>query len=90
MLAFRCSQTVRPYVAGDGNDPTLPVSILVDAPVVYSYINNTNVITIQNVSDPGSLTVSVKTSTGVVLAQGSVPVNSNKTELPFSDRKSVV
>lgn len=84
MLAFRCSQTIRPYVAGDGDDPTHPVSILVDAPVVYSYINNTNAIAIQNVSSPGSLTVTVKTSTGVVLAQGSVPVNSNKTELPLS------
>ena len=84
LLAFRCSQTIRPYVAGDGNDPNQPTSILVDAPVVYSYINNSQPITIPNSSNPGSLSVTVKTSTGVVLAQGNVPVNSNKTELPFS------
>jgi hypothetical protein len=84
LLAFRCSQTIRPYLAGDGNDPTQPVSILVDAPVVYSNINNTQAITIQNITNPGSLTVTVEASTGAVLAQGSVPVNSNKTELSFS------
>lgn len=84
LLAFRCSQAIRPYVAGDGNDPNQPVSILIDAPVVYSNINNSQPITISDPSNPGSLSVTVKTSTGVVLTQGNVPINSNKTELPFS------
>ncbi|KAF8628579.1 hypothetical protein AX17_005975 [Amanita inopinata Kibby_2008] len=85
LLAFRCSQTIRPYLPGDGTDPNQPVSILIDAPVVYSYINNTAPITITDPPNPGSLSVTVKlTSTGQVLTQGSVPVNSNKTELPFS------
>lgn len=86
LLALRCAQTIRPYLAGDsGTDPNQPVSILVDAPVVYSYINNTQPISIPNPSSPGSLSVTVTTTNGgIVLAQGSVPVNSNKTELPLS------
>ncbi|KAF8626641.1 hypothetical protein AX15_004735 [Amanita polypyramis BW_CC] len=83
LLAFRCSQTIRPYIAGDGNDPDQPASILIDVPVVYSLINNTAPITISNSTNPGSLNVTV-TANGINLARGNVPVNSTKTELPFS------
>ncbi|KAK2460380.1 hypothetical protein APHAL10511_007545 [Amanita phalloides] len=83
LLAFRCSQTIRPYIAGDGSDPNQPVSILIDAPVVSTHINGIQPITITNPSSPGALNVTVTTTNGLVLAQGSVPVNSNKTELPL-------
>ncbi|PFH50013.1 hypothetical protein AMATHDRAFT_62037 [Amanita thiersii Skay4041] len=80
LLALRCSQTIRPYLPGDGNDSNQPVSILVDAPVIFSHISNAKAISITNTE---SLSVTV-TVNGQVLTKGNVPLNSTKTELPFS------
>ncbi|KAF8637158.1 hypothetical protein AX17_003062 [Amanita inopinata Kibby_2008] len=80
LLALRCSQAIRPYLPDDGSDPSQPVAILVDTPVVYSFINNAQPIAL---TSPGSLSVTVMAN-GQVLTQGSVPLNSTKHELPFS------
>ncbi|PFH50385.1 hypothetical protein AMATHDRAFT_40917 [Amanita thiersii Skay4041] len=83
LLALRCSQTIKPYLPGDGSDPNQPVSILVDTPLVFSQINNAKTITIPDPSNPGSLSITV-TANSQLLAQGSVPLNSTRHELPFS------
>ncbi|KAF8626683.1 hypothetical protein AX15_004767 [Amanita polypyramis BW_CC] len=83
VLALRCAQTIRPYLPGDGLDGSHPVSVLIDAPVVYSLINGAKPIVIPDGSYPGSLNVTVSVD-GRVLAKGSLPLNATKHELPFS------
>lgn len=84
LLALRCAQAIRPYIPGDinsSNDPTA-VSVLIDAPVVFSHISNAAAITIPTGSLP-NLAVTV-TINGATIASGSVPLNSTKHALPFS------
>ncbi len=84
LLAFRCTQAIRPYLPGDEIEG-LPSVILIDTPIVYSCIDNASPI--YN-TDPTSASVSavdVKVFiNGHLLASGSVPLNVTKHELPFS------
>ncbi|KIL64609.1 hypothetical protein M378DRAFT_105956 [Amanita muscaria Koide BX008] len=83
LLALRCAQTIRPYVAAEELDSSQPVSILIDTPVTYSFIDNANPITIPDLVHAGFLDVTVSTD-GQILTRGAVPLNATKHELPFS------
>ncbi|KAM6493141.1 hypothetical protein JOM56_011275 [Amanita muscaria] len=83
LLALRCAQTIRPYVAAEELDSNQPVSILIDTPVTYSFIDNANPITIPDLVHAGFLDVTVSTD-GQILTRGAVPLNATKHELPFS------
>ncbi|KAG6900242.1 hypothetical protein C0993_000883 [Termitomyces sp. T159_Od127] len=74
--------TIRPYLPEDAalEDPSF-VSILIDASVTFRQITNSAPIRLQSRSNTLDVTVSIE---GIILAQGSVALNSTKTSLPFS------
>ena len=83
LLAFHCAPAVRPYLPEDATSPPTPsfISIIVDSPLINSDIANAAAIS----STSGSLSVTVTlTTSGTILATGSVPVNSTGSTLPFS------
>jgi hypothetical protein len=78
LLAFRCTQAIRPYLPGDKTDGPQP-AILIDTPVVYSHIDNAEPIS--TCQDALDVKVFIDER---LLAQGTVPLNAAKHELPFS------
>lgn len=78
LLAFRCTQAIRPYLPGDKTDGPRP-AILIDTPIVYSHIDNAEPIS----THQDALDVKVFVDK-LLLAQGTVPLNAAKYELPFS------
>nr|GAT56229.1 predicted protein [Mycena chlorophos] len=81
LLALRCAPAIRPYLPEDATHPTAtsPTEILVDTPVVFSFIDNAVPITLGS----GELDVTVSVN-GKKVASGSVPLNATKHALPFS------
>ncbi|KAG9312366.1 hypothetical protein JVU11DRAFT_6739 [Chiua virens] len=77
LLAFRCAPAIRPYLA---EDVSSPAGILIDAPVVYYEIANTEPI---QLTDDNMLDVTVSLN-GRMLTTGFVPLNATAYELPFS------
>ena len=80
LLALRCAQTVRPYLAEDAFDPA---GVLIDSPITYSEIVGAETIALPEDGDLGELLVTV-TANGRFLTEGIVPLNASKVELPFS------
>lgn len=81
LLAFRCGPSIRPYIADDSSSPA---GILIDSSVTYSNISGAQAINLPpsiSGSDQLSVTVSIN---GKTIAQGNVPLNVSKYELPFS------
>jgi hypothetical protein len=77
LLALRCSPAIKPYLASDAASPGY---FLVDTPLVNYQIANAYPIDISN-SNNLTITISQGTTT---LAQGQVPLNASKIQLPFS------
>ncbi|KAH9932841.1 hypothetical protein B0H21DRAFT_760442 [Amylocystis lapponica] len=80
LLAFRCAPAIKPYIPDDASSPA---GILIDTYVTYSDIVGAAPISIPDHGDLGSVAVTVSTN-GHVLADGTVPLNASKVELPFS------
>jgi hypothetical protein len=88
LLALRCAQAIRPYLPGDEVEGLLS-AILIDTPIVHSYIDNAEpILGLIHNTDPTSIsvdTVNVKVFVDDhLLTSGSVPLNVTKYELPFS------
>ncbi|KAJ7596116.1 hypothetical protein C8J56DRAFT_395738 [Mycena floridula] len=83
LLAIRCGQAVRPYLPEDVlNSDKSFTSILVDTPVIHSFISGAFPLHGQLIqSTTAEVTVSVE---GIKLTSGSVPLNSTKHPLHFS------
>lgn len=81
LLAFRCGPAIRPYLADDSSDPA---GILIDSSVTYSKIGGAQPINLPPmITNSDQLVVTVSLN-GKTLAQGNVPLNVSKYELPFS------
>ncbi|KAF7798797.1 hypothetical protein EIP86_010022 [Pleurotus ostreatoroseus] len=82
LLAFRCAPAIRPYLPEDAAELA---SIIVDTPVTHSAIAGAVPVTLPTHGGATSLTVTVSHD-GRTLAEGRVPLNASKVELPFSLR----
>lgn len=81
LMAFRCAPVIRPYIADDSGSLA---GILIDAPITYTKISGAVPITLPStLSNRDVLAVTVSVN-GKTLAQGNVPLNTTKHELPFS------
>lgn len=80
LLAFRCAPAIRPYLP---EDVSKPASIIIDTPVTFSAVTGARAITLPPHGAGSSLTVTISHN-GRTLAEGRVPLNASKVELPFS------
>lgn len=81
LMAFRCSPAIQPYL---DEDATKPAGILVDALVTYTNVTGAVPIMLPaTISSSDMLLVTISLN-GNTLAQGNVPLNASKFELPFS------
>ncbi|KIY48491.1 hypothetical protein FISHEDRAFT_65755 [Fistulina hepatica ATCC 64428] len=77
LLAFKCSQAVLPYIAGDSG-----AQIIVDTSVVYSFINGASPISLsQDPSENVSISISAG---GIELAAAAVSLNTAKNLVSFN------
>jgi hypothetical protein len=81
LLAFRCSPAIRPYLA---EDASTSAAFIIDTTVTYTQVEGANPITLPTAVSKDDLLVVTVSLNGKTLAQGSVPLNSSKYELPFS------
>lgn len=79
LLAFRCAPSIRPYLAEDAYHTA---GFIVDTPVTDVEIDGAVPIALPDGDHIGQLSVIVLVGEQV-LAQGEVPLNSSKVELPF-------
>ncbi|PSS11014.1 hypothetical protein PHLCEN_2v3310 [Hermanssonia centrifuga] len=82
LLAFRCAPAIRPYLP---EDVSSPAGIIIDTPITQNDIADASSISLPAHADltliPLVVTVSLN---GHTLAEGLVPLNASKVELPFS------
>jgi hypothetical protein len=81
LLAFRCSPAIRPYLAEDASSSA---AFIIDVTVTYTQVEGAIPITLPTAVSKDDLLVVTVSLNGKTLAQGSVPLNSSKYELPFS------
>ncbi|CAL1698528.1 unnamed protein product [Somion occarium] len=80
LIAFRCAPAIKPYLP---EDVSSPAGFIIDTIITHTRVAGAKAISLPTQGALGSLDVIVKMN-GQTLAQGRVPANLTKFELPFS------